>query len=92
MPNEGTPEYGLIDAFGVDDGELDGLSPQECFALGVEWALVRNDVYEKRKSHRTVHRANVDRLQALSERHGLLVSVEGIDETWAYLKARKRGR
>lgn len=29
-------EYEPVEPFGVDGGELDGLSPAECFTLGVE--------------------------------------------------------
>ena len=33
--------YSLAEPFGIDHGELDGLTPQEVFALGVEWQLFR---------------------------------------------------
>lgn len=32
--------FGLIKSFGIDDGELDGLSSQQCFVLGYELAQI----------------------------------------------------
>ena len=33
--NDDRPE--LIEGFDIDNGELEGLTPQECFIIGVEW-------------------------------------------------------
>lgn len=32
--------YVLLESFQIDDGELDGMSPQECFVLGYELATI----------------------------------------------------
>lgn len=34
-------EYGIADPFEIDNGELNGLTPQECFTLGAEWGSLR---------------------------------------------------
>ena len=33
-------EFGLKKSFEIDNGQLDGLSPQECFVLGYELAKI----------------------------------------------------
>jgi hypothetical protein len=33
-------EFGMVRSFDIDDGQLDGLRPQEIFVLGYELALV----------------------------------------------------
>lgn len=44
-------EFELCEPFGIDDGELEGLTNTKCFVLGVEWAQVRKlmgDYLEKK--------------------------------------------
>lgn len=43
--------YILLESFQIDDGELDGLSPQECFVLGVR---ASNNLAQSRDSARGV--------------------------------------
>ena len=62
-------EWKPLFSFDIDDGELDGKTPQECFTLGYELALIR-DVYAKLPEGGcwTVHAANTNRIhRALSE-------------------------
>ena len=45
-------EFGLIKSFDIDNGELDGFTPQQCFVLGYELcqideALKRSDPISK---------------------------------------------
>ena len=55
--------YGIIEPFDIDAGELDGLSPQQCFVLGVEWSTVRDALDARRElGPMMVHAANVPRL------------------------------
>jgi len=35
-------QFSLMRFFKIDDGELDGLRPQECFVLGYELAQIDN--------------------------------------------------
>ncbi len=36
--------FGLIEPFEVDNGELNGITPEYAFALGVEWAMFRTQL------------------------------------------------
>lgn len=82
--------YGLKFSFSIDDGELDGLSPQECFALGYELSLVR-DVYAKQKQGGAwpVHAKNSDRIRrALDDagrKYELNWSAGDSSESWMQL-------
>lgn len=42
-------EFGLVESFGIDDGQLEGLRPQECFVLGYELADISRRVDESNK-------------------------------------------
>jgi hypothetical protein len=37
-------KYEPVDPFGIDDGELEGIDPKVAFAMGVEWAMVRDQI------------------------------------------------
>lgn len=64
-------KYKMVEPFDIDDGQLDGLSVQESFCLGVEWQMFRNKVEEDSGSFDyQIHSKNVDRLKALCNRHG----------------------
>ncbi len=56
--------YGLEFSFGIDDGELDGLRPQECFVLGYELAMIRHKLEGKEGFDQMVHAENRDRIEA----------------------------
>jgi hypothetical protein len=62
--------FGGVEPFGIDHGQLDGLSPQECFVLGVEWEMVRALAGAPEGFGRPVHAANRGRLAALLDRRG----------------------
>lgn len=77
----------IIEPFDVDDGELDGLSPQLCFVLGVEWAMVREALDADRQlGPLWVHAQNVPRLRAMiRRRRGLILSAAPTSDGWALL-------
>lgn len=58
-------DYSLIDSFYIDHGELEGLSPQECFTLGVEWQMVAGAADKPESFHRPIHTANAYRIGKL---------------------------
>ena len=33
-------KYGLVKSFDIDDGQLDGIPPHQCFVMGYELALI----------------------------------------------------
>lgn len=60
-------EWGNCESFGVDDGELDGLSPQQCFVLGVEWQQIVMLADSGAGFEKPIHTSNMQRLGALLE-------------------------
>ena len=82
-------EYGLIKSFGIDNGELDGLRPKDCFVLGYELALVDNLIVSGQQIHQPVHADNRDRIEASCRdagRHFSLKWLEGdASESWLLL-------
>lgn len=78
--------YEGCDTFDIDDGELDDLSAQEIFCLGVEWAMFRRVITQHRSDLSLIHRANGDRLISMLQGHGLRWSLRTIDNTWAEIE------
>lgn len=57
-------KFGLIKSFTIDDGELDGASPQQCFVLGYELSQVDHLLASKREIRQPVHADNRQRIEA----------------------------
>lgn len=88
-------DFGLVDSFHIDHGELDGLSPQECFVLGVEWsaayALVLSD--GEPTQERLIHHRNAERLTALCEKYGRFCEyIQDTDEWGRLFIGTKKGK
>lgn len=65
-------DYGLIRPFGIDDGELDGETPQECFVLGYELATIDGRIERCEPIvDQLVHAANRDRIESQLRRAGI---------------------
>lgn len=75
--------FDLCEPFDIDNGELDGLTPQECFVLGVEWCQFWKLLDDGTAFELTVHERNASRLQALAVRHKRDCSVHWIHEDHA---------
>ena len=73
-------QFGLVAPFHIDDGELDGLSPQMCFVLGCEFQLVRSCmtsalvIKEGGPFTEVVHLQNRERLTKLADLLGFATS------------------
>lgn len=82
-------KFSDVEPFGVDDGELDGLTPQQCFALGVEWQMVRRQADSPEPFERPVHSANRVRLAAVLDARGREYRMEFMaddrSESWLWL-------
>lgn len=88
--------FGLIRPFDIDDGQLDGLTPQQCFVLGYELAqidhrLTMPDAIEGQ----LVHAENRDRIEGAcvkANRPHKLTWMEGdLSESWMTLDVAKKG-
>lgn len=55
-------DFDLVKSFDIDDGELEGLSLQECFVLGYELAQIDHLVAEPGAASRPVHALNRERI------------------------------
>src|SRR5436190_23824872 len=55
--------FGLIKSFDIDDGQLDGLSSQQCFVLGYELAEVDCLLKIDQPIKRPVHADNRERIE-----------------------------
>jgi hypothetical protein len=77
--------WGLVEPFEIDNGELDGLRPQECFALGVEWQMFRSQLQSGKPFTTLVLASNADRLTKLAERSQRFVESRPASDGWANL-------
>ena len=89
-------EFANCESFLVDDGQLDGMSPQQCFVLGYELCSIATLAERcEDEINKTVHAANIERIEAF------LVARErtwewtwphdDIRESWVYLKIEPAG-
>lgn len=83
-------DFGLIRSFGIDDGELEGLTPQQIFVLGYELAEL-DRLIDKCKYGFTklFHAANVDRITTKLQQSGRGWEIRWMDsdqsEDWVML-------
>ncbi len=56
--------FELVKSFQIDNGELDGLRPQDCFVLGYELAMIDHLLLEPAPILRPVHAENRARIEA----------------------------
>ena len=77
----------LRHSFHVDRGELDGLSPQEIFTLGVEWEMVRERcARESEPFQQLIHADNQSRLVQLVGSLGRTAKVWPAMDGWLELQ------
>lgn len=70
-------EFGLVESFGIDDGQLGACSREEAFVLGYEFCKMCNSLtlFESRNSE-LIHVENVERVQAAAKKRGKSLSVK----------------
>lgn len=75
--------------FDIDNGELDGLRPQECFVLGYELAQIDGLLKTGEQFQKPVHASNRNRIEAelkRQERHYKLHYMQDdVSESWMWL-------
>jgi hypothetical protein len=84
-------EFELGDSFYCDNGELDGLTPAQCFVLGVEWDhIVKSVERHEQELNFTVHSDNRERLEKAIEKRDRKCEWQwphdDVSEEWVYLK------
>ena len=75
-------EFFLVEPFDVDDGSLTGATPQECFALGVEWCMFRQRLRSGQPFVELIMKKNAARLVGLAERGGRFVEHHPVCAGW----------
>jgi hypothetical protein len=82
-------EFEHVEPFDIDDGELDGLTPQEAFVLGVEWHMVLIQSRADEPFEMPMHSRNKDRIEALLRRMDRVFTLvymrEDVSENWMHL-------
>lgn len=82
-------KFGLVFSFGIDNGELDDFSRQQCFVLGYELAQLDAMLEKPAGFSKPVHAANADRISRLCEHHKREFSLPWMpndsSETWMEL-------
>jgi len=83
-------EFGLIKSFGIDNGELDGLRPKDCFVLGYELAQIDHMLTTGKPIRQPVHADNRARIESScrdAERSFTTAWLEGdVSESWMLLE------
>lgn len=65
-----TADWGMVESFHIDNGELDGLSLHQAFVLGVEWQMVYEKLQSGKGFRQAIRAENEQRICALLERNG----------------------
>jgi hypothetical protein len=60
-------DFKLFKPFGIDHGELDGLTPQQCFVLGYELAEIESLLKQGAGFQKPVHADNQERIRRFCE-------------------------
>lgn len=72
--------------YGIDAGELAGLSRAKCFVLGVEFELFKRRIDDHMATGcgitTTVHSVNVERLAGVLDDHGITYQRKWLNDDW----------
>lgn len=77
--------FGLVLPFGIDSGELDGMSPQDIFTRGFEMGMVygAGDQMERGGSMRFMfHSDNEERVESAALKQGCNLSTKWENDDW----------
>lgn len=82
----------LTEPFDIDDGELNGLSPQMCFSMGVEWMKWLSRIKSNSTHSDMCMEGNSIRIQSLLERHGIQCEARVPNGGWCEIWVNNHGR
>lgn len=88
MSDEQEGGFGMMEPFDVDNGELDGLTPQQCFVLGYECRMVHEMLEDQREiEDQPVHAANRERLMRMAIRRGAPIHItkDTDEDGWCHM-------
>jgi len=75
-------KFNLVESFEIDDESLAALSPQKCFALGIEWEMFHRKLRLGVPFVDLIHTENASRLVRLAERHKRFVEHSSFEAGW----------
>ena len=78
-------EYSMLEPFFIDESELDGVSPENAFVLGVEWQMVFDQMQTGEAFERPVHGLNRSRIMRLLVRNGRMYHISKAKDGWCNL-------
>ena len=85
-----TVDFRLIKSFQIDNGELDGLRPQECFVLGYELAHIDELLKATSAIRRPIHADNQARIKSACDDAGRAYQLTwlpgDVSESWLLLE------
>ena len=78
-------EFQCTEPFGIDDGELDGLSPQKIFVLGYELAQISAEWVAGDRPAKPVHPENRERLERAAKLRDIEVKFVVYHDDWLWM-------
>ena len=82
-------EFLPVRPFDIDQGQLDGMTKEQCFVLGYEVAMIDQLLDTGVAFEKPVHSANRDRIAAECQRRGRAFNIDWMEgdrsEDWQWL-------
>ena len=75
-------DWGLAWDFGIDDGQIEGLSPQEVFVLGAECGMAWYACEVGMAHDHQIHAKNLPRMRSMAKTFGMVLRVKKQSEDW----------
>lgn len=87
FPNaEDGEQLAMVEPFYIDDGELNGLSPEQIFVLGFEFGSIREKIERGQPFSQMFHSDNYDRIKAMCENRDDLNWTLHLHDDWPVLE------
>jgi hypothetical protein len=79
-------EFTIVEPFDIDNGELDGISPQNIFCMGYEFCQVRDMLVSGETISKPVHSDNASRIKRMCIRQRRLVKIDTMRDGWSWME------
>lgn len=87
-------DFGLLKSFGIDNGELDGLTPQQCFVLGYELAQIDTLLAGNEEINKPFNADNRTRIESACRDSGRPFAIQwlpgDVSESWMQVRVPPR--
>jgi hypothetical protein len=85
-------DFCLVDKFWIDNGELEGLSPQEIFVLGFEFYNILNRILWGLPFKIQFHNENVERVKKALLKYSVPYELFDANSSWPMLDAWRKAK